>query len=121
MSLDHINSVNINDPNNPNTGLHQDTILNHQLNCKVENMMRLKEVKNLEELISFKIKTVGDKMIEDGSNIVHPSSIKRGLTGLRAVIDPLMTSKMFPVTVTRKNKNEMSMEEKLKLDVKSRH
>ena len=60
--------------------------------------MRLKEVKNLEELISFKIKTVGDKMIEEGSNIVHPSSIKKGLTGLRAIIDPLLTSKIFPAT-----------------------
>ena len=64
--------------------------------------MRLKEVKNLEELINFRIKTVGDKLVEEGSNIAHPTSIRKGLTGLRAIADPLLTSKEFPATGTGK-------------------
>ena len=35
-------------------------------------------------------------MIEKGSSLIHPSSIKKGLTGLRAIADPLLTSKLYP-------------------------
>ena len=38
--------------------LTQDSILKHKAECKLDNKLRLKEVKNLEELIQFKIKTV---------------------------------------------------------------
>lgn len=38
--------------------LEEETLLKHNLDCMQDNKMRLKQVKNLEELINFKIKTV---------------------------------------------------------------
>lgn len=68
----------------------------------MENKLRLKLVKNLEELVKFKITTVGDKLVQDGT-LVHPASVKKsGLNGLRAIVDPLLTSKHFPATSTGK-------------------
>ena len=65
------------------------------MECKLDNKLRLKQVRNLEELINFKIKTVSDKLVEDGS-LVNVVSQKRGLYDLRKVVDPLLTSKAFP-------------------------
>ena len=73
----------------------QDSILKHHVECKVENKMRLKQVKNLEDLINFRIKTVSDKLIEEGT-LVNKNSKKKGLYSLRKVVDPLLTSKAFP-------------------------
>lgn len=53
--------------------LTQDSILKHHVECKIENKLRLKEVKNLEELINFKIKTVGDRLAESGG-LINPES-----------------------------------------------
>lgn len=75
--------------------LTQDSILKHHVECKLENKLRLKEVKNLEELINFKIKTVGDRLAESGT-LINPESQKKGLNALRRVVDPLLTSKAFP-------------------------
>ena len=61
----------------------------------------------MEELINFKIKTVGDKLIEEGSDIAHPISIRKGLTGLRAIAVPLLTSKEFPATGKAKKYKEL--------------
>ena len=46
--------------------LTQDSILKHKADCKLDNKFRLKMVKNLEELIHFRIKTVGQKLADDG-------------------------------------------------------
>ena len=62
--------------------LTQDSILKHHMECKVENKQRLKEVKNLEDLINFRITTVSDKLMEDGT-LVNAKSQAKGLYGLR--------------------------------------
>ena len=36
----------------------QDSIMRYHAECKLDNKLRLKQVKNLDELIHFKIKTV---------------------------------------------------------------
>ena len=77
----------------------QDSILKHHVECKLDNKLRLKQVTNLEELIHFKIKTVSDKLVEDGS-LVHPVSQKKGLYALRKVVDPLLTSQAFPAVTS---------------------
>ena len=82
--------------------LTQDSILKHQAECKLDNKLRLKEVKNLEELIHFKIRTVSDQLIDEGT-LVNEASKKKGLYGLRKVVDPLLTNKVFPAAVTKKD------------------
>ena len=66
----------------------------------MDNKLRLKQVKNLDELINFKIKTVSDNMIDEGT-LINDESRKKGLHALRKVVDPLLTSKAFPATVTK--------------------
>ena len=46
--------------------LTENSIIKQHVECKIENKEKLKQVKNLEELIKFNIKTVADKMVEDG-------------------------------------------------------
>jgi hypothetical protein len=43
-----------------------DLIMRHYAECKIDNKVRLKQVKNLEDLVRFNIKTVADKMAEQG-------------------------------------------------------
>ena len=74
--------------------------MKHKAECKLDNKLRLKEVKNLEELISFKIKTVSDEIAKEGT-LVNEKSKKKGFHALRKVVDPLLTSKAFPATVTK--------------------
>ena len=81
--------------------LTQDSILKHHAECKMDNKLRLKQVRNLEELINFRIRTVSDKLIEGGTLVNHHSQ-KKGLYDLRKVVDPLLTSKAFPA-VTKNN------------------
>lgn len=40
--------------------LTEDTIMRQHAECKMDNKLRLKQVKNLEDLIKFNIKTVAD-------------------------------------------------------------
>ena len=83
--------------------LTQDSIMKHHAECKLDNKLRLKEVRNLEELINFRIKTVSDKLEEDGT-IVNEVSMKKGLYALRAVVDPrLQGTTAFPA-VSKKNR-----------------
>ena len=83
--------------------LTQDSILRHHAECKMENKLRLKQVKNLEELIHFKIKTVSDKLVEDGT-LIHPVSQTAGLYALRKVVDPLLTTDAYPAPYLQKPK-----------------
>ena len=83
--------------------LTQDSILRHHAECKMENKLRLKQVKNLEELIHFKIKTVSDKLVEDGT-LIHPVSQNAGLYALRKVVDPLLTTDAYPAPYLKKAK-----------------
>ena len=53
--------------------VHHESILKHHQDCKIDNKSRLKEVKNLEELINFRIKTVGDALVEDGGLVNNES------------------------------------------------
>lgn len=46
--------------------------------CKLENKVRLKQVRNLEELIKFNIKTVADKIQADES-IMGKGNMKKEL------------------------------------------
>jgi len=41
-----------------------DMIMRQYAECKIDNKVRLKQVKNLEDLVKFNIKTVADKMAE---------------------------------------------------------
>ena len=75
--------------------INQDSILRHHFECKLDNRSKLRQVKNLEELVSFKIKTVADKLVEDGV-LVDPESQKKGLYSLRKVVDPLLVNTNFP-------------------------
>ena len=43
-----------------------DLIMRQHAECKIDNKVRLKQVKNLEDLVKFNIKTVADKMAEQG-------------------------------------------------------
>ena len=75
--------------------LTENSIIKQHVECKIENKEKLRQVKNLEELIKFNIKTVADKMIEDGV-MVSSHSQKKGLFALRKVCDPLLASSTFP-------------------------
>ena len=67
----------------------------------MDNKFRLKQVRNLEELIKFRIKTVSDQLILDGT-LVNDISQSRGLYDLRKVVDPLLTSAIHPA-ISNKN------------------
>ena len=49
----------------------------------------------MEELIKFNIKTVADKMVEEGA-MVTSASQKKGLFALRKVCDPLLPTAALP-------------------------
>lgn len=63
----------------------------------------MRKVKNLEELVNFRIKTVSDNLIEEGT-LVNGISKQKGLYDLRRVIDPLLTNTIHPA-VTKKTAN----------------
>ena len=75
--------------------INQDSILRHHFEAKIDNRSRLRQVKNLDELIHFNIKTVADRMIEEGV-LVDPESQSKGLYSLRKVVDPLLINSNFP-------------------------
>ena len=75
--------------------LTENSIIKQHVECKIENKEKLKQVKNLEELIKFNIKTVADKMVEDGVMVTSQSQ-KKGLYALRKVCDPLLASSALP-------------------------
>ena len=69
--------------------------MRHQAECKLDNKLRLKQVKNLDELIHFRISTVNGHMAENGNGL-HPGTMhKKELSGLRRVIDPLLSNDAF--------------------------
>ena len=70
-------------------------MLRSHFECKIENQTRLRNVKNLEELVGFQIKTITDKLTEEGV-LVDPTSSKKGLYSLRKVVDPLLLNSNFP-------------------------
>ena len=51
----------------------------------------------------FKIKTVSDKLVEDGT-LIHPVSQNAGLYALRKVVDPLLTTDAYPAPYLKKPK-----------------
>ena len=53
--------------------------------CRIDNKLRLKEVKNLEDLIKFKVKTVAD--INVLATNADPDQIK-------AAVDPLLLNNL---------------------------
>ena len=82
--------------------------MRHVYECKIDNKLRLKQVRNLEELIKFRIKTVGDNMAEEGT-LVNPQSQQRGLYDLRKVVDPLLTGAGIPAI--RSSTKESAMQQ----------
>lgn len=67
----------------------EDIILKQYAECKIDNKLRLKQVKNLEDLVKFNIKTVADMMAEQG--MVNTASQNHGIYSLRKVCDPLLS------------------------------
>jgi vacuolar-type H+-ATPase subunit I/STV1 len=65
------------------------SILDHLQECKRENNERLKQVKNLDELVMFKLTTVADKIKEeygkDGLEVM-------GLDMFQKICDPLLAN-----------------------------
>ena len=55
--------------------------------CKIDNKIRLKQVQNLEDLIRFNIKTVDDKLAEEGI-MTGPN---KGMNSLKKICDPLLS------------------------------
>ena len=70
--------------------LTQDSLVRHHAECKLDNKLRLKQVKNLDELIHFRIKTANHMADEDGDGFLHSETLKNnGLLGLRQMLDPV--------------------------------
>ena len=72
--------------------------MRHVYECKMDNKLRLKQVRNLEELIRFRIKTVSENLVEDGT-LVNSLSKQNGLYELRKVVDPLLTTTALPAVI----------------------
>lgn len=66
-------------------------ILHHQVEAKLDNKARLKQVKNLEELVKFKVSTVADRIAEHA----HGDS-NEYLNQLRNETDPLLKNYLKP-------------------------
>ena len=58
-------------------------------------------MRNLEELIKFRIKTVSENLVEDGT-LVNPISKQHGLYELRKVVDPLLTNTALPAVTKQR-------------------
>ena len=72
----------------------------------MDNKLRLKQVRNLEELIRFRIKTVSKNLVEDGT-LVNSLSKQNGLYELRKVVDPLLTTTALPAVIRQKPHNSL--------------
>jgi hypothetical protein len=75
----------------------EDAILRQHAECKIDNRLRLKQVKNLEDLVKFNIKTVADRMTEHGLVSVE----QKQLHSLKKVCDPLLASSSLPQLAKR--------------------
>jgi len=72
--------------------LTENIILRQYAECKIDNKIRLKQVQNLEDLIKFNIKTVADKLTEEG--LVKGN--KKDIHSLKKVCDPLLSQSQLP-------------------------
>ena len=72
------------------------TILDHYRECKLENQSKLKEVRNLEDLVKFKLSTVADKIKDNAAGSV------KGLEIFRKLCDPLLVNKSYDIKLDRK-------------------
>lgn len=76
----------------------------------MDNKIRLKQVKNLAELIQFRIKTVGDNLMEDG-NLLGGISKTQGLQALSKVVDPLLPHGFRPNRINKQKRRGSKMKE----------
>lgn len=55
--------------------------------CKAQNRERLKEVRNLEDLVNFKVETIADKFSKE-DELLNPN-----LVALKNICDPLLVNR----------------------------
>ena len=103
LSVNH-NNDDLDKESEESGGLEEHSILKHVQECKTDNKLRLKQVRNLEELIKFRIKTVTEQLMQDGTIANDIAQNKSGLHELRKVVDPLLTSSVQAIT-SKKQKN----------------
>ena len=71
-------------------------ILDHLQDCKKENQQKLKNVRNLEDLVKFKLTTVVDKLKENSEG-----QEMKGIEIFQKLCDPLLVNKHYP-SLTKK-------------------
>eukprot|EP00347_Sterkiella_histriomuscorum_P010993 403374156 len=81
-----------------NSGMQSKMILEHLQECKKENQEKLKLVKNLEDLVKFKVATVADK-IKDNSQDYNQL---KGLEIFQKLCDPLLANQQHYPSLTKK-------------------
>ena len=70
-------------------GTTQNQMINQHHMCKQANANRLKEVKNLEDLVNFRVRTLADD-IQEKTEGVKP---KTSMQALRQMCDPLLANR----------------------------
>lgn len=80
--------------------LNSSALLQRHQECKQQNKERLKEVRNLEDLINFKVKTVADTMEaatrKAAMNQLTSDQDQVSVSALKQICDPLLAGRHYP-------------------------